>query len=84
MSGFFAFDRAIVGGRALRPVGYKIALEILVRCRPSPIREVPFRFEARLAGESKLNATEMRGYVRHLARLYWWRLASFGRASRTR
>ncbi|MGI0132162.1 MAG: polyprenol monophosphomannose synthase [Thermoplasmata archaeon] len=84
MSGFFAFDRSVVEGHALRPVGYKIALEILVRCRPSPVLEVPYHFAPRLAGESKLNGAEMRGYLRHLSRLYGWRLATFGRASRTR
>lgn len=84
MSGFFAFDRTILDGHRLQPVGYKIALEILVRCRPEPVREVPYRFESRLAGESKLNGNEMRSYLRHLARLYWWRMVTFGRASRTR
>lgn len=74
MSGFFAFDRRILVRGTLRPVGYKIALEILVRCRPSPVKEVGFVFSERLAGESKLNGSEVGAYVHHLGRLYASRL----------
>jgi hypothetical protein len=42
---------------------------------------VPYRFAPRLAGESKLGSNEIENYLRHLSRLYAWRL---GRASRTR
>jgi dolichol-phosphate mannosyltransferase len=84
MSGYFAFDRSILRRATLRPIGYKIGLEILVRCRPQGVLELPFAFQPRLAGESKLNGTEVRGYLRHLMRLYGWRLSGFGRASRTR
>jgi dolichol-phosphate mannosyltransferase len=84
MSGFFAFDRRILERGELRPVGYKIALEILVRCRPSPVREVGFVFAHRLAGESKLNGSEVGAYVHHLARLYTSRRAGARRATSTR
>ena len=84
MSGFFAFRRPILARAPLDPVGYKIALEILVRCRPSPVEEVPFVFAARLAGESKLNGSQVRAYVRHLGRLYRWRLSGPGRAASAR
>jgi dolichol-phosphate mannosyltransferase len=84
MSGFFAFDRRILARNALRPVGYKIALEILVRCRPSPVREVGFVFAERLAGESKLNGSEIVAYVHHVARLYGFRLVGERRAASTR
>ena len=84
MSGFFSLDRAILGRAPLRPVGYKIGLEILVRCRPRSVREIPFCFESRLAGVSKLNGAEVRGYVHHVMRLYAWRISGFGRASSTR
>lgn len=84
MSGFFAFKRSILRRAPLDPVGYKIALEIIVRCRPSPVVEVPFVFAARVAGESKLNSSQIRAYVRHLGRLYRWRLSGAGRAASTR
>jgi dolichol-phosphate mannosyltransferase len=84
ISGFFSLDRSILGRAPLRPVGYKIGLEILVRCRPRPVREIPFCFETRLAGVSKLNGAEVSGYVHHVMRLYAWRISGFGRASNTR
>src|SRR5271170_1483423 len=34
MTGFFAVRKQILGRAPLAPVGYKIALEILVKCRP--------------------------------------------------
>jgi dolichol-phosphate mannosyltransferase len=77
MSGFFAFDRRIADRAPLAPVGYKIGLELLVKGRPRPTREVPIHFAPRLAGESKLGGVQIGGYVRHLGRLYLWRI--FGR-----
>ena len=84
MSGFFAIQRSILDRAELAPIGYKIALEVLVRCAPRPVLEVPFTFGPRLAGESKLAGGQIREYVRHLARLYGFRLVGSHRASRTR
>ena len=75
MSGFFAVDREILSRARLDPVGYKIALEILARCRPAPVREIPFEFRDRREGESKMGAGEVLRYLRHLGRLYRFRLA---------
>ncbi|EQD35922.1 dolichyl-phosphate beta-D-mannosyltransferase [mine drainage metagenome] len=74
MTGFFALDRAILSRSSLDPVGYKIALEILVRSRPAPIQEVPFVFTERSVGRSKMGAREMARYLRHLGRLYRFRI----------
>jgi dolichol-phosphate mannosyltransferase len=84
MSGFFAFDRRILSRADLAPVGYKIALEILVRCRPRPVVEVPYSFAPRLAGESKLGGDQVGQYLRHLGRLYAFRMAGSSRAVSTR
>ena len=82
MSGFFSLDRKILDRARLAPTGFKIGLEVMVKCRPKPMFEVPFRFQRRLAGESKLGALEVGSYLRHLRRLYGWSLAR--RASSTR
>src|SRR5580700_991347 len=50
MSGFFAVRRDVLVRGQLEPLGYKIVLEILVKCRPSPTLEIPFVFAARSAG----------------------------------
>lgn len=85
MSGFFAVDRSVAARAHLAPVGYKIGLEILVRCRPEPVAEVPYVFAERVAGESKLGGRQVAGYLGHLARLYRFRYGpGAGPASRTR
>ncbi|MGW5851276.1 glycosyltransferase [Streptomyces sp. NPDC055254] len=69
MSGFFAVRRAAVTSVALRPLGYKILLELAVRCRPAKVAEVPFVFQDRFAGESKSTAREGVRFLSHLAAL---------------
>ena len=66
MSGFFmirrdAFLRAV---RNLSGEGYKILLDLFASS-PTPLRfaELPFRFQERLAGESKLDSAVMWEYV---------------------
>jgi dolichol-phosphate mannosyltransferase len=84
MSGFFAVRRDVLARGGLTPVGYKIVLEILVKCRPSPALEVPYVFASRTAGESKLGSGEVGRYLQHVARLYVWSATGRGRASTTR
>jgi dolichol-phosphate mannosyltransferase len=69
MSGFFAIRRSAVTAEVLRPLGYKILLELAVRGRPRRVAEVPFVFEDRFAGESKSTAREGLRFLRHLAGL---------------
>ena len=84
MSGFFAVRREVLARAKLRPLGFKIGLEILVKCRPRPVLEVPFSFGDRVAGKSKLGRRVIGAYLRHLARLYGWWFTGIGRASSTR
>ncbi|MFE9098653.1 glycosyltransferase [Streptomyces sp. NPDC007264] len=69
MSGFFAIRRSAVTAETLRPLGYKILLELAVRSRPREVSEVPFVFQDRFAGESKSTAQEGLRFLRHLAGL---------------
>lgn len=69
MSGFFAMRRAVVTADALKPLGYKILLELAVRCRPAEVAEVPFVFQDRYSGESKSSAREGMRFLAHLAAL---------------
>jgi dolichol-phosphate mannosyltransferase len=84
MSGFFAFRRALLErAPPLSPEGYKILLELLVKCRPARVLEVPISFETRHRGKSKLGPREQALYLIHLGRLYdhvnpsWWQLLKF-------
>ncbi|MEV0178071.1 glycosyltransferase family 2 protein [Streptomyces sp. NPDC050625] len=69
MSGFFAIRRSAVTAEVLRPLGYKILLELAVRSRPRAVAEVPFVFQDRFAGESKSTAQEGFRFLRHLVGL---------------
>ncbi|MFF1410927.1 glycosyltransferase [Streptomyces sp. NPDC058289] len=69
MSGFFAMRRSAVTEEALKPLGYKILLELAVRCRPERVAEVPFVFQDRFSGESKSTAREGLRFLTHLASL---------------
>ncbi|WEO95640.1 glycosyltransferase family 2 protein [Streptomyces sp. FXJ1.172] len=69
MSGFFAVRRGAVTPETLKPLGYKILLELAVRTRPRQVAEVPFVFRDRFAGESKSSTREGLRFLRHLAGL---------------
>ena len=62
VSGFFAFRREVF--RPINPGfrGYKLLLFLLVMAHGQPVAEVPFRFEPRTAGASKV--TGGLGFVR--------------------
>ena len=73
MSGFFAVDRrSLPALGSLRPLGYKIGLELIVRAELA-VREVPIDFRDRRKGSSKLNFREQWKFLRHLSRLYRFR-----------
>ncbi len=69
MSGFFMVRRDALDVNELKPTGFKILLEILVRTPELRREEVPFTFGERFAGESKASVAEARRYLIHLARL---------------
>ncbi len=72
MAGFFAISRHnfLKARDLLNPVGYKIGLELLVKCRCRNIVEVPIHFADRTLGTSKLSFTEQWNYLKHLKRLF--------------
>jgi dolichol-phosphate mannosyltransferase len=71
MSGFFALRRSTFeAGRDFNPVGYKIGLELMVKCRCERVVEVPIHFEDRRFGASKLTLAQQLLYLQHLRRLY--------------
>jgi len=53
----------------LRPIGYKILLEILVRCSWKHAAEVPYAFQLRQHGESKADFRQGLRFLQHLATL---------------
>jgi dolichol-phosphate mannosyltransferase len=79
MSGFFALQRGtFLRADGLNPIGYKIALELICKCRVMHVTEVPIQFGLRTSGKSKLTIGQQVRYLDHLSRLYDF---SFPRAS---
>jgi len=81
MAGFFAVRRQELQLARLKPIGYKIALELIVRHRWRNVVEVPITFRDRAAGQTKLSLAEQLRYLRHLSRLYAYVLSGRRRAA---
>ncbi len=77
MAGFFCVRRDVLERGRLVPRGYKILLEILVRCRVKQPVEVPIVFTDRQRGKSKLNLNVQVEFVRQLLSLYKYRFLSY-------
>jgi putative flippase GtrA len=69
MSGFFLVRRDAVDVTKLRPDGFKILLELLVRNPALRVTEVPFHFGERRSGQSKASTREGLRFLRLLWRL---------------
>lgn len=79
MAGFFGLRRETFdAAQNLNPIGYKIGLELLVKCRCERVLEVPIHFANRKIGTSKLTLREQFNYLRHLFRLYAFQWANRG------
>jgi dolichol-phosphate mannosyltransferase len=66
LAGFFMFRRQQVDTAKLKPIGYKISLEVMLTGQFRNVVEVPYIFEDRSAGKSKLNPGQQIDYLRHL------------------
>jgi len=69
LSGLFLARRAAVNLDCLRPDGFKILLEILIRCPNLSVSEIPIQFGHRNAGQSKASIREVLRFFRLLFRL---------------
>jgi dolichol-phosphate mannosyltransferase len=86
LSGMFLVRARALQGVRLEPTGYKILLEVLGKAHYGALVEVPFVFQARSSGSSKLGRRESLQYLAHLARLArstgqlrsWMRYAAVG------
>lgn len=76
MTGFFLVDRRRVELSTLRPNGFKILLEILVRSQLR-VAELPMRFDRRRDGISKATARQGVNFLAHLARLRFGKMSVF-------
>ena len=70
VSGFFLIRRDIASAVTIKAGGFKICLELLIRGWPTRIVEVPYRFDNREVGASKMNWREAAGFLTQLKDLY--------------
>ena len=75
MSGFFAFKKNILKGVNFDAIGYKILLEILVKKSGIAVKEIPYTFENRSIGSSKLDSSTVTDYFKSV-----WKLYKFGKS----
>ncbi len=74
MSGYFFINRDVLYVDRLNPIGYKILLEILVKCPYHSFIEIPYIFRNRNVGKSKLDGKVYSDYIKHLIRLYAYKI----------
>jgi dolichol-phosphate mannosyltransferase len=79
-SGFFLVRRDALEGVDLDPIGFKIGLEVVAKAHYGKALEIPYVFTDRVAGESKLNQSEIFNYLKQLRNLYGARF--FGKTAR--
>ena len=68
-SGMFLVRAAVIEGVELKPLGIKTLLEILAKGKFQKLVEVPYVFQGRARGKSKLGARQHVEYLLHLARV---------------
>jgi dolichol-phosphate mannosyltransferase len=69
MSGYFMVRRSALEGRELKPLGYKILMEVLARGGVQKISEVPYVFRETPERPSKHSPAVFAQYLKHLSRL---------------
>ena len=70
ISGFFAFKKSVVAELSFDALGYKLLLEMLVKAKGITVREIPYTFEDRKLGSSKLGWLTILDYCRSVWKLY--------------
>ncbi len=70
LSGFFVVRRSALEEVELRPRGYKISVEVLVRCKNPRVAHVPYVFMPRQTGTSKAEVRTGLIFLKHVAILF--------------
>lgn len=74
LSGFIALrKKTYLSATVLKPIGWKVALELMVKCKCKNIKEIPIHFSKRVHGHSKLTSKVILDYLAHIWRLAWYK-----------
>lgn len=74
MSGYFFLRKKVLNDVEFSSKGYKILLEILVKCKYRTVLEVPYVFRSRSVGQSKLGLKQYFSYLLDLSKLYSYKM----------
>ena len=69
--GFFLFHKDVIDGVSLKPKGFKILLELLVRGKHSRVVDIPYVFQTREHDESKATLDQGLLILQHLRYLFF-------------
>lgn len=73
MTGFFAIRKNVYRkATEVDSIGFKICLELFVKCKVTRSSQVPIVFGVRTEGESKLSSKIILSYLKHLLKLYYY------------
>jgi dolichol-phosphate mannosyltransferase len=76
-SGYFLFKRHVIENVPINVKEFKLLVEILAKGKYKKTVEVPYTFEIRAAGKSKLGSKQILSYVKQLLRLSEYRALKF-------
>lgn len=65
-SGIFMIKKSVIYGKNLSDIGWKILIEILVMGEYNNLVEIPYKFNTRNSGESKMSVVVQAQYLKHL------------------
>lgn len=71
MSGFFMIKKKNLNNIEFKTTGYKILLEIVAKNKNIKIKELPYKFQNRIKGESQINITIIIKFIKSLPYLYY-------------
>lgn len=75
LSGFFVLRKnKMRQGSQIKPIGWKIGLELMLKCRCQNIKEIPIHFSERLHGKSKFNLKVAYEYLCHVRQLLMFKI----------
>lgn len=69
MTGFFMFEKELLKNKELRPMGFKILVELLVRVPEFVVGDIPMIMRKRLHDETKASFRQGIHYLAHIYRL---------------
>lgn len=69
-SGIFMFKKSVIAGKSLNGIGWKILIEVLIIGEYNKLVEIPYEFNTRNSGESKMNIAVQAQYLKHLYSLF--------------